>query len=51
MQWTDVLLATWVNTGVTETILSDDRLVQQVRALVPKGSTAYRFVRLMVTRP
>ncbi len=50
VQWTDDLLATWDNSGITESILSDNGAVQQVKALVPKGTTDGRFVRLKVTR-
>ena len=50
VQWTDDLLATWENSGVTEMMLSDNGSVQQVKALVPKGTTDGRFVRLKVTR-
>lgn len=51
VQWTDDLLTAWSNAGVTETILSDNGTVQQVKALVPKGGNDHRFVRLKVTRP
>lgn len=51
VEWNDVLSATgWSGAGVTETILSDNGLVQQVNALVPTGGNDQRFVHLKVTR-
>jgi hypothetical protein len=52
VQWSDTLLpGSWSEVGVTEQILSDNGLVQTVRATVPAGSGAQRFARLRVTRP
>lgn len=52
VEWTDTLASgTWSNTGVTESILSDDGSVQQVRATMPAGSADRRFVHLKVTAP
>ena len=52
VEWNDTLSSTgWSNAGVTETILSDDGVTQQVRARVPTGGNGHRFVRLTVTRP
>ncbi len=51
VEWSDTMTAgTWTNAGVTETILSSDGVVQQVKAVVPAGPGC-RYVRLRVTRP
>lgn len=51
VEWNDVLATTgWSSAGVTETILSDDGVTQQVKALVPTGGNDHRFVHLKVTR-
>ncbi len=51
VEWSDTLsAANWSNAAVTETVLSDDGTVQQVKALVPAGSGGGRFVHLRVTR-
>ncbi len=49
VQWTDTLAA-WSSLGVTEAILSDNGLVQQVQATLPAGAAGRRFVNLKVTR-
>jgi hypothetical protein len=52
VEWSDTLmLGSWSNVGVTEQILSDNGTVQQVKALVPAGSSGHRFVHLKVTSP
>ena len=49
--WSDTMAAgSWVATGVSQTILSDNGTVQQVKATVPMGASGRRFVRLAVTR-
>jgi hypothetical protein len=51
VEWNDVLSTTgWSSAGVTETILSDDGVTQQVRARVPTGGNDHRFIQLKVTR-
>lgn len=50
VQWNDALSSTgWSSAGVTEAILSDDGVTQVVKATVPRGSGARRFVRLHIT--
>jgi hypothetical protein len=52
VEWNDTLNASqWSNIGVNEVILSDDGLVQQVKASVSAGSTGRRFMRLKVVPP
>lgn len=52
VEWSDTLLPlSWSATGVTETILSDNGTVQQVKATVPAGSSGRRFAHLKVTGP
>jgi hypothetical protein len=41
----------WTNTGVTETMLSDNGTLQQWQATVPVNSAPLLFMRLMITRP
>ena len=49
VQWSDDLTAgSWSTAGVTEQILSDDGITQQILTFVPEG-TGRRFVRLAVT--
>ena len=50
VQWTDDFLTAWSAAGVTETIISDNGLVQQVTATMPSGGNDRRFVQLQVTR-
>lgn len=51
VEWNDVLSTTgWSSAGVTETILSDNGLTQQVRARVPTGGNDHRFIHLKVIR-
>lgn len=52
VEWNDSLNpAQWSSTGVSEVILSDDGIKQQVKASVPAGSTGRRFMRLKVVPP
>jgi hypothetical protein len=52
VEWNDTLNASqWSSADVSETILSDDGLIQQVKAAVPAGSSGRRFVRLKVLPP
>jgi len=48
VEWSDHLLPPWSGDGVTETILSDNGILQIVEAKVPAGSLESRFVRLRV---
>jgi hypothetical protein len=50
VQWTDALGGPWASTGVTESLHSDDGIIQQMKALVPAGLNGHRFVRLKVTK-
>ena len=50
VEWSDTLDAgSWSNTGVTESILSDNGTLQQVKAFVPAGGGNRRFVYMKVT--
>ena len=52
VEWSDTLAAnSWSPANVTETILSDDGTVQQIKATLPAGSTGHRFVHLKVSAP
>lgn len=52
VEWNDTLNPTqWSSAGVTEVVLSDDGLQQQVKASVPSGSNGKRFIRLKVLPP
>ncbi|WP_395753420.1 hypothetical protein [Prosthecobacter sp.] len=52
VEWNDSLNPSqWSSTGVTEAVLSDNGLVQQVKASIPLGATGRRFVRLSVLPP
>jgi hypothetical protein len=52
VEWNDGLDPTqWQSTGVTEIILSDNGILQQVKALLPATVTGKRFVRLKVLPP
>ena len=51
VEWSDALAPPgWSTSGVSETILSDNGTVQQVKALVPAGNGP-RFVHLKVSGP
>ena len=52
VQWNDTLdPSLWSSSGVSETVLSDNGLLQQVKATLPASSTGRRFVRLNVLPP
>ncbi len=52
VEWNDTLNPNlWSSNGVSEVVLSDDGLLQQVKASVPAGSTGRRFMRLKVVPP
>jgi hypothetical protein len=52
VEWSDTLPgASWSTSGVSETILSNNGTVQQVKATLPAGSGVGRFVHLKVTAP
>lgn len=52
VEWNDTLDPTqWSSAGVTETILSDNGLIQQVKATLPASATGRRFVHLKVLPP
>jgi uncharacterized delta-60 repeat protein len=49
VEWSDSLVGlSWSSVGVTESVLSDNGTVQQVKATLPAGSLGRRFVRLRV---
>ena len=50
VKWSDDLGPPWSAQGVTEAILSDNGITQNVKATVPAGSSGKRFVRLLVTQ-
>lgn len=50
VEWSDNL-STWQSTGVMEQVISDDGVIQSVRAHVPRGGSARRFVRLQIVPP
>lgn len=49
VEWSDTLANDWQSTGVSESVLSDNGTVQQVKATLPAGSAGHRFVHLKVT--
>lgn len=50
VEWNDSLASTgWSSEGVTQQVLADDGTVQSVKAFVPAGDSAQRFIRLRVT--
>lgn len=52
VEWNDTLNPSlWSSAGVSEAVVSDDGIVQQVKAAVPAGSTGRRFMRLKVVPP
>lgn len=52
VEWSDSLNApTWSTSSVTESSESNDGTVQQIKAVLPKGSGASRFIRLHALRP
>jgi hypothetical protein len=50
VEWADALGSTWSSAGVTQQILSDDGVNRIIRAVLPKGGSTQRFVRLKVTQ-
>lgn len=52
VEWSDDLTSpTWSANGVSESIESQDGSFQQVKAVLGKGASGHRFLRLRVTRP
>ena len=53
VEWKDdfSVAGPWSTAGVTETILNDDGVTQQVKATMPAGSIGQRFVHLLATGP
>lgn len=51
VQWSDTLANDWQAVGVTESIVSDNGTVQQMKATVSAGGNGRRFLRLKVTPP
>lgn len=50
VEWNDSLDPTgWSSAGVMQQVLTDDGTVQSVKAFVPAGDSAQRFIRLRVT--
>ncbi|TDU70775.1 putative delta-60 repeat protein [Prosthecobacter fusiformis] len=50
VEWNDGLReVSWNRTGVTETLLTDDGILETVKAVMPAGSMTRRFVRLTVS--
>lgn len=48
--WSDTLLpGSWDETGVVQTVLSDNGTIQKVKATVPAAGAAQRFMRLIVS--
>ena len=51
IEWSDTLLELdWSTVGVVQSSATNDGVIEQVDAVVPKG-TGKRFVRLQVTKP
>jgi hypothetical protein len=50
VEWSDTLIA-WSTLGVTEQVLIDNGVVQQVKARVALGASGARFLRLKVVHP
>ncbi len=50
LEASSTLSGAWGSANQTETILSDDGILQQVKATYPAGITGKRFVRLRLTR-
>jgi hypothetical protein len=47
-EWAESASGPWGTSGITETILSDDSTAQQIRAFVPAGGAAQKFLRLQI---
>lgn len=51
VEWSDTLLAgSWTSEGITESVIGDDGITQQMRASVDAGVNGRRFVHLRVER-
>jgi hypothetical protein len=48
VEWSDDLFI-WHTTGVSESVLQEDGLLQNVKAFIPRGETGRRFVRLRIS--
>ena len=48
-EWASEAEGPWVTSGITETILSDDSTVQQVRSSVPATGATRKFLRLRLS--
>jgi len=52
VEWSDSLVSTsWSTSGVIQTVLLDNGVTQQVKAVLPAGQNGRRFVRLKVEAP
>jgi hypothetical protein len=49
VEWAGDAGGPWLTTGITETILSDDSTVQEVRSIVPAAGAPQKFMRLRIT--
>jgi hypothetical protein len=50
VQWADNIDSSdWSNAGVIQQIIGDDGSRRTIRAVIPRGATGRRFVRLKVT--
>jgi hypothetical protein len=50
VEWADDIDGIWSSTGVTQQLISDDGVRRTFRAMIPKGASGHRFVRLKVAR-
>ena len=50
VEWAATPAGPWSATGLSQQILTDDGATRTIRATLPKGATAQRFVRLKVIR-
>ena len=50
VEWSDTL-GVWSSAGVSEQLISDDGTVQTVKATIPAGPSAKRFIHLKVSNP
>lgn len=51
VEWADSLNGPWSSAGVAQEIIADNGVTRRIRATLPKGPGAQRFVRLKVTKP
>ena len=52
VEWSDTMLAgSWTSAATSETILSEDSTVQNVKTTLPAGTNGHRFVHLSVAGP